>query len=287
MARYPEAQWRPLPGAGTYTGGPKRLVLHTTEGWSIESAEAAYRAKDIAPHFTVDFAARRWVQHIDTASSSSAMRNEPGGVQTNRDGAIQIEIVGFAAHTQDMADDDLRWLGRIVLTVCSREGIDPRRHPAFVGTEAGTIATTTAPQRMTDAAWDAFDGVCGHQHVPENHHWDPGRFPYDRMLALAEGADPGDDMPLTEAEWTRLGALLTQVAGPRTIVNVAERSELWSDVKTIKATVARLAATTGDVDETEIARLVLEGLDPAAIAAAIPTTIAADVVDELHRRTAT
>jgi hypothetical protein len=181
-----------MAGVGTYTGGPKRLVLHTTEGWSLESAEAAYRAKTIAPQFTVCFVTRRWAQHIDTASSASAMANLAGGVQTNRDGAIQVEIVGFADYTQDINDDDLRWLGGIIRLICQREGIDVYRHPAFVGREAGTIATTTAPQRMSFAEWDNFNGVCGHQHVPENHHWDPGHFPYERMLALTEDGD--DDM---------------------------------------------------------------------------------------------
>lgn len=189
MSRYPEAEWHPLGGATTYTGGPKKLVIHTTEGYSLEAAESAYKAKGVTPQFTVCFVTRRWAQHIDTDSGGSAMRNESGGVQTNRDGAVQVEIVGFAAYTQDISDDDLRWLGGIIRLICEREGIDVHRHPKFVGTEAGTIATNTAPQRMSYADWDNFNGVCGHQHVPENHHWDPGRFPYERMLALTEGED--------------------------------------------------------------------------------------------------
>ena len=28
--------------------------------------------------------------------------------------------------------------------------------------------------RMGNQEWDQFGGVCGHQHVPENTHWDPG-----------------------------------------------------------------------------------------------------------------
>jgi hypothetical protein len=193
MSIYPEAEWVPMAGSSLFTGGPKRLVLHTTEGWSIESALSAYRAKTIAPQFTVDFVARRWLQHVDTDRAASAMANLSGGVQTNRDGAVQMEIVGFAAYTQDISDMDLRWLGQILRLICEREGIDLNNHPAFVGTEAGTIATTTAPQRMSYTAWENFNGVCGHQHVPENHHWDPGRFPYDRMLELSTTSeDPMD-----------------------------------------------------------------------------------------------
>lgn len=194
MSRYSEAEWVAMSGSSDYTGGPKRLVLHTTEGWSIASALGAYRAKNIAPQFTIDFVARRWLQHIDTARAASAMANLVGGVQTNRDGAVQIEIVGFAAYTQDISDDDLEWIGGIVRKICDREGINVNRFPRFVGQESGTIATATAPQRMSHAEWNDFDGVCGHQHVPENHHWDPGLFPYQRMLALtAPAANPTEE----------------------------------------------------------------------------------------------
>ena len=44
--------------------------------------------------------------------------------------------------------------------------------------------------RMSDAKWRAFTGICGHQHVPDNDHWDPGRLDVSRMLALAP-ADTG------------------------------------------------------------------------------------------------
>src|SRR5690606_35201642 len=174
---------------GRYAGGPKRLVIHTTEGYSIAGAEAAYRAKNVAPHFTVDPKERRWVQHVDTSVSSSAMANRSGGVQTNRRSAIQVEVVGFAGQTQHTPDGDLAWLGEVLFAICWTEGIPMHVHPTFVGAEAGTIATTTAPQRMSFAEWDAFHGVCGHQHVPENTHWDPGRFPYDRMMSLIQRKD--------------------------------------------------------------------------------------------------
>lgn len=290
------AQWRPQPGiaAGSYTGGPRKLVLHTTEGWSIESAEAAYRAKGVGPHFTVDFVTRRWVQHIDTTSSASAVRNDPGGVETNRDGAIQIEIVGFAAYTQDITDDDLAYLGEIVATICAAEGIDRHRHPTFVGLEAGTIATPTAPQRMAPADWDAFDGVCGHQHVPENDHWDPGRFPYERMLALI---DPQETMfmYLTEAEEHEVRdrlRLLTPFAPERitragTIVPPGTANSVVADPG------VRWAIEThnqvedlASLDPAAVAQAVLAGLDPQAIAAAIPTSLAADVANELAARLA-
>jgi hypothetical protein len=35
---------------------------------------------------------------------------------------------------------------------------------------------SNAPQRLTDGQWEGFNGICGHQHVPNNTHWDPGAF---------------------------------------------------------------------------------------------------------------
>ena len=40
--------------------------------------------------------------------------------------------------------------------------------------------------RMTMDAWEVFDGVCGHQHVPENTHWDPGALDWGTLMATEE-----------------------------------------------------------------------------------------------------
>ena len=52
------------------------------------------------------------------------------------------------------------------------------------------------------------------------------------------------------------------------------------------AAAGAIGAGVGKVDPAEVARHILAGLDPAAIAAAIPDTFAGEVVDELHRRLA-
>jgi hypothetical protein len=184
--------------SGTFVkDAPLRIVQHTTEGSSIDGAVGAYRKNNTWPHFTVDAVKRRKVQHVPLTKPGRAMANLAGGVETNRQGAIQIELVGFAAKTQDMTDEELRWLAvEVYAPILAATGISTR-HPRFVGTEAGTIATVKAKQRMSAADWLAFDGICGHQHVPENHHWDPGRFPIDRLLSFLPSGppspDPGDD----------------------------------------------------------------------------------------------
>ena len=47
---------------------------------------------------------------------------------------------------------------------------------------------------MSNSEWMAFSGWCGHQHVPENDHWDPGRINISRLLMTA-GTPQVDDEP--------------------------------------------------------------------------------------------
>jgi hypothetical protein len=64
--------------------------------------------------------------------------------------------------------------------------------------------------RMGGTAWDAFGGVCGHMHVPENTHRDPGDIPIDLIIDIAKG----DTMAITEAQVTAacVKALKTNIA---------------------------------------------------------------------------
>src|SRR5262245_5928557 len=88
VARCPFAQWDEISGsAGTYLGGPFKIVHHTTEGSTYAGARAAYVAKRVDPHFTVF--GEQVFQHIDTSVAARSLRNPPGGVETNRDSAVQ------------------------------------------------------------------------------------------------------------------------------------------------------------------------------------------------------
>lgn len=58
--------------------------------------------------------------------------------------------------------------------------------PAYPGSYG-----TGAAQRLSGSAWQTYRGVCGHMHVPENSHGDPGNIPIGSIL---EGAD----MPTAE-----------------------------------------------------------------------------------------
>jgi hypothetical protein len=179
------AQWFYDTVGGANMGSVEKVVWHTTEttGWP------GYDGGKKAPHYTVrpDFGSRRmlWRQHFPDHVNARAMRNEPGGVQTNLDGAMQVEIVGTCDETRTWAANVLRswdladwqveglamfvaWAHRVhavpllAPSLWLAYGRDPRapgRVPASYG---------DSPARMAGGTWDRFRGHCGHQHAPEN-----------------------------------------------------------------------------------------------------------------------
>lgn len=177
MAKYPAAD-QSVQGtnSGSYTGGPAKGVLHTTEGPSAAGAIAAFKSSGSWPHFLVDPAGKVW-QFIDSALAARALQNLAGGVETNRDHAVQIEIVGFAgqptAHTPAQMDA-LRSLMRWIEATEGVKPVGPGRPFADHYGQAGI--------RFDGPTWDNFNGWCGHCHVVENDHWDPGMIDLPSLL---------------------------------------------------------------------------------------------------------
>lgn len=216
-------------GAGQYSGSDMEVncgVVHTTEGRTLPS----YNGGAMAPTVTgvPDIAAKkiRWYQHYDVDESARALANKLGGVETNTANAFQVELVGTcdpkardawarAGHKQnvdfifwpeapDWALAEAAWLVRwlhdnhqVPLT-CVKDwlayGTDPRR-PGVTPASYGA-----SPARMSFDEWRSFTGWCGHQHVPENDHGDPGAMDFARVIDLAKGTStPQEDtMPTAE-----------------------------------------------------------------------------------------
>ncbi len=51
--------------------------------------------------------------------------------------------------------------------------------------------------RMSNSQWSNYRGHCGHQHVPENDHGDPGAFPMAAILDRAKGTTAAPSKPAT------------------------------------------------------------------------------------------
>ncbi|MFR9674501.1 N-acetylmuramoyl-L-alanine amidase [Streptomyces sp. TR02-1] len=200
-------------------------VLHTTEGTSLPS----YRGGASAPNFTAvpDLGGRllRWYQHFDFDTSSRALVNQPGGVETNTLNAVQVELVGTCDPARRSSWGDLR-AGRDYLywpeapewalaalaefvrwahdahDVPLRSTVTWKAYPGSYGAANGV--------RLTGSQWLAYYGWLGHSHVPENLHGDPGALDVARVLAYARGDAQEDDVP----EYLSLGLAAGPVLRP-------------------------------------------------------------------------
>lgn len=265
---YPLAKKIVLVSAGPYVAGPWRGVLHSTEGTTAAGAVASYRKTGDCPHFTVAWEAGALVvlQHIAIDRAVSAMRNLTGGVETNRLHCIQIEVVGFAAHAATWPTPLLDGLRTLMEWVEAQTGIKPhspvfKPYPASYGANNGV--------RMTADQWREFDGWCGHMHVPENLHGDPGDLDINYLLQRAplppKEVAPMFDPPLAMEPWAAAwkderGAVLAAISsdgdvyafGVAWVGNVSGRS-WWGDRRAAQigprpdgAAGYRVTATTGE-----------------------------------------
>ena len=114
-----------------------------------------------------------------SADTARALRNLRGGVPTNHAGAIQIEIVGRARHSARFSEGLIDALARWMRWVEEQAGVRRAAPLRFRGSES---YGANGLGRMSGDQWLEFDAWCGHQHVPENKHWDPGKINIEELL---------------------------------------------------------------------------------------------------------
>lgn len=185
------------PGSGAHVAGPWRGVLHTTEGSSTAGAIAAYRTSGNYPHFTVS--EHSIEQHCPINVGATALKHPTGAVETNRMSAVQIEIVGscdkaYAAkytipYVPDFTAAQLANVAKVMRWVEEQTGIDFWTYPDFTA-----VSSASSAQRMSVQDWRTFNSWCGHEHVPNNSHWDPG------TLNMQLLAPPRHDAPIVQED---------------------------------------------------------------------------------------
>ena len=164
-----------VPGqdGGTFIGSPWRGVLHTTEGPSIASAVGEFRTKNVWPHLTIDPGTQEVVQHLSLDVAARALQHPAGTPETNRANCIQIEIIGRATDSPTWSGTALEFIAGVMrmveekVPVARQSALTYKSFPASFGLVNGV--------RMSDSEWAQFTGWCGHQHVPNNSHGDPGQ----------------------------------------------------------------------------------------------------------------
>lgn len=204
-------------GTGAPLGeGPTVVVVHTTES----DGPAYYDGTE--PHIEVGLTSLRQFAALDVCSK--ALWNEPGGVQTNRrpGHVIQIEVIWRAA--KPMPDALLRRLA-LVIAFIKRSLPDLVLAGPSQGFHGSDSAGVNAPWRFTYAKWNAFAGICGHQHVPENDHWDPGTLDIAKLIRFVHeelGTTP--DVPPTQEKKFVPGTSVLTFAHSGLVLDVAGRS---------------------------------------------------------------
>ena len=227
---FPEASWlgNGLSG-GSFVGNPPRIVVHTTETEGVPR----YRGGRSAPHVTYYPRLRRFYQHTSHEVAARALVNAPGGGQTNRANAHQLEVVCYSAshianqapHRRLRADrlteEHLGDIARWVAWVCTEFGVQPLWRPKPYSDSR--CSGTRSACRMTLAAWGGFNAICDHAQVPDgNKHWDADGMNVARIAELARGiiGQPGEDE----------GVLRRGQANQREVVLLQVDLQTWADL---------------------------------------------------------
>ena len=227
---------------GVYPGDRQEVnvvVLHTTEGTTLPS----YGGGSSAPNFTAvpDLKNKKliWYQHYYVDSSSRALRNLSGGVQTNTNNVCQVELVGtcdprthakWSSSSHIYWPDAPQWALDEVAEFLAWMNVNhdvPLSGPSVWRSYPDSYGDNDS--RMTFSEWNAFKGVCGHQHVPENDHGDPGSLDFKYVVTKAKAIvnPPKPEEP-------------TKPSTPSGTYVVVKGDTLWGIAKDHKVTVDNL-----------------------------------------------
>lgn len=188
----PEAVRAPGIAAGPMLRGAPKSLLHTTEGSSYAGALSVFTSKGYWPTATASFETGKFQlwQHLPLNLAAQALEHPSGTIETNRNNVAQIELVGSAdpayarkyglLYVGDFPEEYLAGIARWLRFVADNTGAALVAPWPF-----GPGAPRVSPQQ-----WDTTTGVCGHCHVPNNSHVDPGAINIVRLLQLAHGDAP-------------------------------------------------------------------------------------------------
>lgn len=192
------------PGSGPMLDSAAwKLLLHTTEGSTIQGALAALDEHRSWPHLVFDPSTAHLVQCIPFNDAARALKSGGTAGRTNAARVIQIEVVGFAAATPHWSTPLNDNLGNLIARLSRTIPFDPHFRLPFYGQDAGfTVASDRARQRLTFPQWYAYGAICGHQHAPANNHWDPGAINTIAIQAAIDKALNNSPIPPSQEPFT-------------------------------------------------------------------------------------
>lgn len=171
--------------AGSFTGGGRKFVPHTTEGGSLRS-NSDLLVRTNTPHLLlgVDLGEMHWtvIQFLPFDVAGKTLGNDTSdGYQTNRANAVQMEIVGDTADIPGWSDLMYKRLAN-VLTLVQHRFPFPTSAPRDFSSKTN---------RLSDAEWVKASGILGHMHAPDNDHTDPFRLREGFLVQLMKDIPDG------------------------------------------------------------------------------------------------
>lgn len=198
----PGAERHPGQDSGLYMDSAAwKLLLHTTEGPTLDGALLALDSRRAWSHFVYDPNTDHLVQCVPLSRPARALKSGGPAGRTNAAKVVQIEVVGSAATSPNWTEQVNANLGRLIARLAKVVPFRPVFDLPFYGADAGfTVASVSARQRLSWDAWYRYDAICGHQHVPANDHWDPGHINTAAITAAIGAPSPTHTEELTVAD---------------------------------------------------------------------------------------
>jgi hypothetical protein len=181
----------PRPGGQPYLplSDPRALIVHTTEGTSVDGAWNTLNQKGAAPHFIVG--ENRIVQMRPlSAQAATLVTDSSAGFFANSLG-WQVECVGRSLGMVHKLTPP-SWEPLVALARWFHEQKDvPLRRPAGWLDNCSDITTSLATNNTRRQSRKAlgFRGFLGHLDVPDQDptwHWDPGALNYSALFRAVE-----------------------------------------------------------------------------------------------------
>lgn len=163
-------------------GSGMKTVWHTTEGGSYASVIETLTDRDAEPHFLIDPAHHKVFQFISLDQYARALEHPGGTPETNRGGAIQVEILGHAKDAPDWGREVMQSLAGLALIIEHRKGVQRIASKNFMA---------RGFTRVQQQNWVGARGHFGHQHAPNQPggHWDPGALNAHQLFAHMHALD--------------------------------------------------------------------------------------------------
>lgn len=183
----------PRPGGKPYIplSDPRSLIVHTTEGPSVDGAWNTLNQKGAAPHFIVGENRIVQMRPLDV-QAATLVTDADAGFWANALG-WQVECVGHAQQSlHKLTASSWNPLAALATYFHERQGV-PLRRPDGWRDNCSDITTILASNNTRRQSRKAigFRGFLGHLDVPNQSptwHWDPGALDYTALFAEIEEA---------------------------------------------------------------------------------------------------